>query len=154
MTRPDNITATNASGPRQLPKPTRWASRIAQFWRRVFGEIMRNRLVATIFLAVLVGGCATPNPHTVADSEIISALESGSRTSTHIALWTLKNNGFTIPKIELEKPYAEARPKLKRFAAELLRLPKSKLSQLDESLKYHGSIYSPFRFEDGQGWKQ
>jgi hypothetical protein len=30
---PNKVTGTNAGGPRQLQMRTRWAARVAQFWR-------------------------------------------------------------------------------------------------------------------------
>jgi hypothetical protein len=35
MTEPNKITGANAGGPRQLAIRTRWAARVAQFWRSV-----------------------------------------------------------------------------------------------------------------------
>jgi hypothetical protein len=38
LTWPNKITGANAGGPRQLPMRTRWAARVAQFWRSATGD--------------------------------------------------------------------------------------------------------------------
>ncbi len=108
----------------------------------------------TISLVAIAGGCNTSTSPSITKPEIISSLESGSRTATHIALWTLRDNSLSVPKIDLEKPYLEARPKLKHLTEDLERLPESRLLELDKSLKHHWSIYSPIWSEGSHGWKQ
>jgi beta-glucanase (GH16 family) len=87
-------------------------------------------------------------------ARIISHLESRGRTVAYLALWTLRKNGFDVSDIQFDKPYAEAQPKLRRLADTLRQLPASKLTELDESLKYHTRIYSPIWSSGGQGWEQ
>ena len=87
-------------------------------------------------------------------ARIISHLESRDRTAAYLALWTLRKNGFDVSDIQFDKPYAEAQPKLRRLADTLRQLPASKLTELDESLKYHTRIYSPIWSSGGQGWEQ
>ncbi len=113
-----------------------------------------------ISIVIMIGvlsiaiGCATSESRSIAKAEIISSLESGSRTTTYIALWTLEKNGFTVPKIDFDKSYVEAQPQLRQLTAELAQLSQSKLSELDKSLKYHWQIYSPIWSEGGQGWER
>ena len=87
-------------------------------------------------------------------ARIISHLESRGRTAAYLALWTLRKNGFDVPDIQFNKPYAEAQPKLRALADKLRQLPASKLTELDESLKYHTRIYSPIWSSGGEGWEQ
>ncbi len=87
-------------------------------------------------------------------ARIISHLGSRGRNATYLALWTLRTNGFNVPDIQCNKSYAEAQPKLRKLADRLRQLPASKLVELDESLKYHTSIYSPIWSSGGEGWEQ
>ena len=111
-------------------------------------------ILMLVSLIMIAGGCETSKAPSAANAEIISSLESQSRTTTYVALWTLEQNGVSIPEIDFEKPYDSATPQLKQLAEELAALPQDRLSELDESLKYHWSIYSPMWSEGGNGWKQ
>ncbi|MFC1601188.1 M56 family metallopeptidase [Candidatus Sumerlaeota bacterium] len=87
-------------------------------------------------------------------SDIISTLESRSRSGTYVALGALRQNGFTVPTIDFDKPYTEAQPELKQLTAKLTQLPKAKLAELNQSLAYHWRIYSPIWMTGEHGWKQ
>jgi beta-glucanase (GH16 family) len=84
---------------------------------------------------------------------IISHLESRGRSATYLALWTLNTNGFDVPDIQYDKPYAQAQPKLGKLADQLQQLPASKLAELDQSLRDHTSNYSPIWSSGGEGWE-
>jgi hypothetical protein len=88
------------------------------------------------------------------EQKIIAYLGSRNRNATYLALWTLRSNGFDVPDIQYDKPYAEAEPQLRRLAENLRQLPASKLAKLNESLKYHTGIYSPIWSSGGGGWEQ
>ncbi len=86
--------------------------------------------------------------------EIISALESGTRTRTYVALWTLRRNNFAVPQVDFNKPYSAAEPELQKLVQQLAQLPQAELAKLDESLKYHWKIYSPIWSRGARGWTQ
>jgi beta-glucanase (GH16 family) len=89
------------------------------------------------------------------EAKILWSLESGNRTDTFLALETLGKNGFTVPKVQFDKPYADAWPKLRKLADELRRLPASKLADLDKSLKQHWTIYPSIDWPiAAAGWKE
>ncbi len=113
-----------------------------------------NIIFVMIGLVSIAGGCGPSVAPSAAKAEIVSSLESRNRATTHVVLWTLEQNGFSVPQIDFEKPYHVAAPQLQQLSEELADLPPSKLSELDESLKYHWSIYSPIWFEGGDGWER
>ena len=43
MSWPNKITGANAGGPRLLPMRTRWAARVAQFWRWLSHGLPQNK---------------------------------------------------------------------------------------------------------------
>jgi hypothetical protein len=47
---PNKITGANAGGPRQLAMRTRWAARVAQFWRSAASEVAGGPEFARNFL--------------------------------------------------------------------------------------------------------
>ena len=53
MLTPKKITAANAGGPRQLPRRTLWAARVAQFWRWAAAHRAMKTLIA--YAPVLIG---------------------------------------------------------------------------------------------------
>ena len=115
-------------------------------------------ITLTITLAVLMtSGCTSLATKDTSDDGIVSALESRDRTAVYIALWTLRQNGFAIPEIQLEGPYSDAEPALKELVGRLAQLPWVRLRELDESYYYHEIIYSPVHSprpgSGGEGWK-
>ncbi len=89
------------------------------------------------------------------EAKTLWSLESGRRTDTFLALATLSDNGFAVPKIQYDKPYAEAWPKLRKLAEQLRQLPAAKLADLDKSLKYHWTIYPSMDWPiAAAGWKE
>ncbi len=124
--------------------------------------------ILTVVLAIAASGCESSAPSDVPEPDvpepdvteldlskpdIVNWLGSGSRTYTYIAIWTLRKNGFNPPKIDFGKPYVEAEAELEQLIAELSLLPVSKLSELNKSLEYNSSIYSPIWPHGEHGWK-
>jgi hypothetical protein len=113
----------------------------------------RHLLLTALAALVLLGaGCASGNelavqlkrPATAGDRPILKALTTRDRNSVHVALWTLEQNGISIPeKIAFDLPYAEVRPKLEADYERLKMLPEEKLNALDKSLSYYWIIYDP-----------
>jgi hypothetical protein len=120
-----------------------------------------RRMVAALFLlfvalALLTEGCATPGGQAVSRDGIISAIASRNANVVYVGLWTLEQNGMAVPKIEFDKPYSEAEPKLRTLIDRLSHLPSDRRTELDESFRYHRTIYSPIfspnSFLSGAGW--
>jgi hypothetical protein len=114
---------------------------------------MRTITLTTSLLLLLAPGCTSSVAKNARHEGIISALESRDHIAVDIALWTLRQNGFDVPEIALEGPYAEAKPELKKLADKLGQLPPAQLRELDESHRYHQTIYSPRLRSGGKGWK-
>ncbi|MBA4386358.1 MAG: hypothetical protein C0404_00145 [Verrucomicrobia bacterium] len=114
---------------------------------------MRRLRFAGIWLSVIALGCSTVRQDAVPADGIIPALQSRSRNTTRIALWTLEQNGFIVPVVFYEKPYAEAKPALNQLVENLQQLPAPKLAKLDGSFKYYQGIYSSVFHKGGNGWK-
>jgi len=87
-----------------------------------------------------------------AEPRIIAHLESKHRTSTYVAIWTLRQAKIEAPDIDFDRSHSEAEPKLQALVKSLRELSKDRLAKLDESLAYHWSIYSPIWAKEGEGW--
>lgn len=109
-------------------------------------------LCCLLTAVLLLSGCREQQA-TGAGSALLASLASKHRNATNIALWTLRKNGFSLPKIDFTKPYHEARPKLEALIAQLKGLRPSKRAALDSSFRHHLNIYSPFWWGGGKGWR-
>jgi hypothetical protein len=85
---------------------------------------------------------------------IITALKSKHANWTAIALQTLKANGITTPKVNIDGEYSLAKPILEKLINRLNKLSDDNLKKLDKSLKHYTSINSPFYSNPKKGWKQ
>jgi uncharacterized protein YceK len=112
---------------------------MAALLRRIFAALF----LLFLALALLTGGCATLRSQAVSRDGIISAIASRNPNLVYVALWTLEQNGMAVPKIEFDKPYSEAEPKLRTLIDRLSRLPSDRQTELDESFRYHLTIYNP-----------
>ena len=87
------------------------------------------------------GNVATKSENSVG---LMSALESRDKNMVHIALWTLEKNDIDIPKqIKFDEEYVVSRSYIEQLSKQISSLEKERRNQLDESMKYHISIYSP-----------
>jgi uncharacterized protein YceK len=117
------------------------------------GENEMRMLAVLLLVAVVTTGCRTVESKSHTTGGLVSALQSKHRNATHIALWTLDSNKIPVPKLDLAKPYSQVEPALKKLVARLQTMSEPKLRELDESFKYHRSIYSPFWSSGGDGWE-
>ena len=112
-------------------------------------------IIAVMTLACLCG-CVTPAPAKVDKGSqignLIGALESKRRNATYVALWTLRQNNYTVPDIDFDRPYSESQPKLKKLAEMLQKLSENELAKLEKSHKYYSTIYSPMYGPGQKGW--
>jgi len=91
-----------------------------------------------------VSAAPSTSPH-----KIIATLSSPNRNILYVTLWTLEQNGVALPNtISLDHPYVQIAPHLQRLAQSLSQLSQSRLDELDRSLDYYNSIYSPVWSDD------
>jgi outer membrane protein assembly factor BamE (lipoprotein component of BamABCDE complex) len=102
MTRPNKITGANAGGPRPLPIRTRWAARVAQFWRWRLDHAMKailpraSALVLALAVSVASCGCASVSAGHRIGADTISFITPGITTKQEV----LENLGS--PLLDLE----------------------------------------------------
>ena len=112
---------------------------------------VRLLLIPAILCSVI--GCSKTGPSRN-EYKIISSLASKNRNEVHVTLWTLEQNGLVVPaEIDFESPYEDNRKHLQHVSNELAKLEPATLADLDKSLEYHWSIYSPIWDPSSANWE-
>lgn len=108
-------------------------------------------LAPVIFCSMI--SCSTTGA-TTNEAKIVSSLASTNRNEVYVALWTLEKSGHVVPKhIDFKAPYENNRKHLERLAGGLKKLGPARLMELDNTLEYHRSIYSPMWSPISANWE-
>ncbi len=92
-------------------------------------------------------------PQPAHTTNVVSALLSRNVNYTYVALLTLRKNGFSVPEVDIDKPYCQAQPELLKLARMVRQLPRRKQGELDESFRADMMCHSPYFGSPADGWE-